>query len=201
MFSTYDQWKLRSPDDEAAYRLRYDPIKAAEDEDEWLWLDSLENPQPIDEDDLDEIPPPDLGCRSTQFRRVAHGRRRPRIRQRRTVMSASDIRVGDRFLVEVAVALMDLSGLYPKHAQVRAKNVDGSVYFAGVPYGVLLASKRLPSPIKVGDTVVPAAAPTNDGPWSVVAIDGLWAWCRAPRSDSGWLFRLADLTLAEGASS
>lgn len=54
----YDQWKLRSPDDEAAYRLGYDPIKAAEDDDEWLWLDSLENPQPVDEFDLDDMTPP-----------------------------------------------------------------------------------------------------------------------------------------------
>ena len=57
MFSTYDMWKLRTPEDEAARYLGYDPCERAEDEDEWLWLDSLENPQPLDEDDLDEIPP------------------------------------------------------------------------------------------------------------------------------------------------
>ncbi len=53
MFGNYDSWKLRTPEDEAARYLRYDPCERAEDDDEWLWLDSLENPQPLDEDDLD----------------------------------------------------------------------------------------------------------------------------------------------------
>ena len=56
----YDAWKTRSPDDEAAMFYGFDPIEAAEDEDEWLWLDSLEHPQPLDEDDLDEIPPQEV---------------------------------------------------------------------------------------------------------------------------------------------
>ncbi len=59
MFSTYDSWKLATPEEEFEAMYGYDPIKAAEDEDEWLWLDSLENPQPVDEYDLDEIPSPD----------------------------------------------------------------------------------------------------------------------------------------------
>ncbi len=54
----YDAWKLRTPEDEAARYLGYDPCERAEEDDEWLWLDSLENPQLVDEFDLDEMAPP-----------------------------------------------------------------------------------------------------------------------------------------------
>lgn len=58
MFSSYDCWKLRTPEEEFEAMYGYDPCERAEDDDEWLWLDSLENPQPLDEDDLDEMTPP-----------------------------------------------------------------------------------------------------------------------------------------------
>lgn len=56
MFSTYDSWKLATPPE---YEFMGDPPDdPAAEEDEWLWLDSLEHPQPVDEEDLDELFPP-----------------------------------------------------------------------------------------------------------------------------------------------
>ena len=57
-FGNYDSWKLRTPEEEFEAMYGHDPIKKAEDDDEWLWLDSLENPQAIDEYDLDDMTPP-----------------------------------------------------------------------------------------------------------------------------------------------
>jgi hypothetical protein len=54
MFSNYDSWKLATPEEEFEWMYGYDPILRAEQEDEWLWLDSLEHPQPVDEDDFEE---------------------------------------------------------------------------------------------------------------------------------------------------
>lgn len=43
-FGNYDAWKLRSPDDEACFRLGYDPVLEAERAEEESWLESLEDP-------------------------------------------------------------------------------------------------------------------------------------------------------------
>ncbi|HEY6564212.1 MAG TPA: hypothetical protein VIY86_06925 [Pirellulaceae bacterium] len=58
MFGNYDSWKLATPPEYEFMGPDPRDEAAAEAEDEWLLLDSLENPQPLDEDDLDEIPLP-----------------------------------------------------------------------------------------------------------------------------------------------
>lgn len=44
---SYDSWKLASPDD-------YSDEEAQADEEEYIYLDALEHPTPIDLDDMDE---------------------------------------------------------------------------------------------------------------------------------------------------
>jgi hypothetical protein len=112
----------------------------------------------------------------------------------------TDIRVGDRFLIEVEV-VDGRDDTWRACACVPAVGIG-----ALVPALWLLNGKRLPRAIRVGDRVgVPAPPPeprgTREAGWNVVALDGEWAWCRKPSSESGWLFRLSDLTLCDEASS
>lgn len=105
---------------------------------------------------------------------------------------STDIQVGDRFEITVEV----VSGGGDVDGEYRVRTSRGWVTYATAMF--LADGRRLPRAIRVGDTVAPRHPPTNDGPWSVVAIHDEWAWCRNPHSDSGWLFRLSDLTPIPG---
>lgn len=101
---------------------------------------------------------------------------------------ADDIKAGDRFLVEVEVKGEPVYGPYPV-------KVKGGVLGASITLDVLLAAKRLPRALKVGDRV---RYETTGMIGNIVAIaDGL-AWVRWDR-DGDLIYGVDDLTPAEAA--
>jgi len=107
-------------------------------------------------------------------------------------MSNDVIRVGDRFLVEVEVTKNGACDLYAV-ARPTAGN-DGDKVVIG--RNILLAGKRLPRPLKVGDRVrVHYGAPVT-----IKAIDGSDAWVMT--EDGGrFTTELNFLTPAEESAS
>ena len=104
---------------------------------------------------------------------------------------SDEIRVGDRFLVEVEVTKIYGSArdrraiCLPTGAHVHDTN--------DIATSTLLASKRLPRTIKVGDRV----RTPNGFLSTVLAIDEDHAWMKY---GDGWrgTWSIADLTLADG---
>lgn len=111
---------------------------------------------------------------------------------------SDDIRVGDRFLVEVEVRTVAKNG----DIHVIMPIDELASWAIPVPTDVLRAAKRLPRQIKVGDKV----RTTNDG-WrgvaEVIALQGEFAWLRDSDLPAGepWTRAIEDITLADEPSS
>ena len=109
-------------------------------------------------------------------------------------MSNDVIRVGDRFLVEVEVD--SLTQLNPAHAPCTLCMIGSADYLVTLPDRILLAGKRLPRPLKVGDL----ARVHYGAPVTIKAIDGSDAWVMT--EDGGrFTTELNFLTPAEESAS
>lgn len=104
---------------------------------------------------------------------------------------ADDIKSGDRFLVEVEVTGEPVYGPYP--VKIAGSIVESPL----VSRGVLLAAKRLPRALKVGDRVRRHYGPCASAFGVILAIHANKAWIDLGDQTTVWL--LADLTPAEDA--
>jgi hypothetical protein len=107
----------------------------------------------------------------------------------------TDIRVGDRFLIEMTVADPKLDWNGKAMCRVRAPAAAENWI---VPHAVLLAGKRLPRAIRAGDRVRSGTSVHGH----VVSISDAWAWVRWTDSpSSGAIIAVSGLTLCDEASS
>lgn len=108
---------------------------------------------------------------------------------------SDDIRVGDRFLVEVEVTGID----NPRSVATRVQGIDSgkATWFTT---SELRAGKRLQRAIKVGDRVRYLGATSfPPGIDTVIAIHGDLAW--VSQEGSNWVVKIANLALVGDAPS
>jgi hypothetical protein len=110
-------------------------------------------------------------------------------------MSNDVITVGDRFLVEVEVTRNGACDPYVI-ARPTVGN-DGDKFVIG--RNILLAAKRLPRPLKVGDRVRRHYGPCASAFGVILALHANKAWIDLGDQTTVWL--LSDLTPAEESAS
>lgn len=103
----------------------------------------------------------------------------------------TDIRVGDRFLIEVEVTRETTGG-----GLFDVRFATGDLGCLGQKE--LLAGKRLPRAIRVGDRVQHRYPNGSKAVGPVLAINGEYAWVGT--GGYGGLFKLRELTLCDEAS-
>jgi len=118
-------------------------------------------------------------------------------------MSNDVIRVGDRFLVEVEVKSTPVSKSWQHLRAVAIPYNDNGPWHVDLPEGCLLAGKRLPRPLKVGDRVRPFRSSDGHMIFRIIGIDGDAAWLRLDDLSSSHRREelLSDLTPAEESAS